>query len=98
MARHDVWRERGGEVLLLDCQSDLLSHLATRFVAPLLRDDGSVRIPRLQPIFELEGERYYMATHLAANIAARALHERVTSLEHEHDRIMAAFDMLLTGV
>ena len=85
-------------MLLLDCQADVLSHLHTRFVAPLLPDDSAPRMERFQPIFDFGGERLYLATHLAANVNVRVLGEVIGSLEHEHDRIMAAFDMLLPGV
>jgi hypothetical protein len=39
-----------------------------------------------------------MATHWAASIATRELGPRIASLAHEHDRIMSALDMLLTGI
>lgn len=98
MARHDVYREQGTETMLLDCQADVLSHLHTRLVVPLLPVNVADETGRLTPIFDLNGRRVIMATQLAASVDARLLRNPVASLEHEHDRIMAAFDMLLTGV
>ena len=41
MARFDVYRGTGGADLLLDCQSDLLRDLNTRFVVPLQRPENA---------------------------------------------------------
>jgi toxin CcdB len=38
-----------------------------------------------------------MATQLASSVPTRQLRDRVASLADEHDKIMNAFDMLLTG-
>jgi toxin CcdB len=95
MARFDVYR--GAGAYLLDCQSDYLSSLETRFVVPLLPEDMVPRVHRLNPVFDVEGERLVMATQLASPFSARQLRERVTSLAHHHDTILNAFDMLLTG-
>ncbi len=95
MARHDVYR--GSGVYLLDCQSDYLAGLETRFVVPLLREGEVPQVHRLNPIFSVEGERFVMATQLGSSVPARELRDRVGSLAHRHDAIMNAFDVLLTG-
>ncbi len=95
MARHDVYRKSG--VYLLECQSDVLNELDTRLVVPLLPFGTVPRVRRLNPVFEVEGEQLVMATQLAASVPARQLRERITSLGAEHEIIMNAFDMLLTG-
>ena len=95
MARFDVYR--GGGTFLLDCQADVLNHLDTRFVVPLLPAGETPQAARLNPIFDLNGEAVVMATQLASAVPARELREQVASLVGEHDRIMNAFDMLLTG-
>ena len=55
------------------------------------------RVLRLNPIFTISRERLVMATQLASPIQARRLGNRVASLADEHETIMNAFDMLLTG-
>ena len=52
---------------------------------------------RLNPVFTVEGVQVVMVTQLASSVSAHQLRDRVTSLEDEHDAIMNAFDMLLTG-
>lgn len=95
MARFDVYR--GGGAYLLDCQNDFLRGLDTRFVVPLFPEGEVPRVFRLNPVFEVEGERVVRATQLASPIPARQLRERIGSLSGQHDVVMNAFDMLLTG-
>lgn len=98
MARFDVFRSRSNGPLLLNCQADLLGDLATRFVVPLLREADVPRpMARLHPIFAIDGQRFVMATHLAAAIPSRELGERVVALIDRQDEIAAALDMLLVG-
>jgi len=98
MAQFDVFRPRDGEELLLDCQSNFLDALETRFVVPLLGpDDMSKRIARLNPRFEIDGREFFMATQGAATIPARMIGARVTSLAEAHHEIVGALDMLISG-
>jgi len=95
MARHDVYRAFG--TYLLDCQSDYLGNLDTRFVVPLLPEGEVPKVHRLNPVFRIEGERLVMATQLGSSLPARNLRSPVASLADQHDVIMNAFDMLLSG-
>jgi toxin CcdB len=95
MARHDVYR--GAGTYLLDCQSDYLSSLDTRFVVPLLPEGEVPKVHRLNPVFSVEGERVVMATQLGSSVPARQLRDPVASLADQHDVIVDAFDILITG-
>ena len=98
MAQFDVFRPRDGRELLLDCQSNILDGLETRFVVPLLGSaDMPERIARLNPRFEIDGEEFFMATQGAATIPARMIGTRVTSLIDDHHVIVGALDMLISG-
>lgn len=99
MAQFDVWTRRRGPGLLLDCQSDFLNDLETRFVVPLVARTRNVHlIPRLNPTFEVGGEILVMTTQHAFNLYTVALGRRVGSLSHEHHRIVDAIDFLLSGI
>lgn len=95
MARHDVYR--GAGAYLLDCQSDYLGGLDTRFVVPLLPEGKVPKVHRLNPVFSIEGERVVMATQLGSSVQTRQLRDPITSLADQHDVIMNTFDVLLTG-
>ena len=99
MAQYDVHANDSGTGLLLDCQADLLSHLNTRLVAPLLLLDQAPKpAGRLNPIFDIGNKRYVMVTQYAAAIELRELGEKLASLAAYDREIMNALDMLLTGI
>lgn len=98
MARFDVYRDRQGAELMIDCQADVLSGLNTRFVVPLMAPEvAPVAARQLNPQFDVAGERLVMVTQFAAAIDNRLIGERVGSLAEEHPTIMNALDMLISG-
>ena len=85
---------------LVDLQSDLLSGLDTRFVAPLARTrlTASGLPRRLSPAFMVDGLPVVLLPHEAGPISARLLKHRVVSLRpHAHD-IIGALDAVIGGV
>lgn len=87
-----------GQRYAIDCQSPLLSHLASRFTVPLEPVTSESRnVSRFHPEFDIDGRRMVMATHLAGALPARALGPVVTSLEAHEFEIKAALDMLVSG-
>lgn len=97
MARFDVYRT-GKATLLLDCQTDFLSSIETRLVAPLVpADSHKSNLPRLNPIFAVAGIRVIMMTTLLVGIPKAELGTSVGSLAEHQDTIMNAIDMLLSG-
>ena len=53
---------------------------------------------RLHPVLLVEGQELVLAAHLLTAMPIKQLGYRINSLAHEQDRIMAALDMLLTGI
>jgi toxin CcdB len=97
MAQFDVHRFDGG--LVLDCQADLLDHLNSRFVVPLLPLDGAPKpAKRLNPIFEIDGQDHMMATQFASAVQRKDLGKFVTSLADRGLEITGAVDVLISGV
>lgn len=98
MAKFDVYRLGDNPELVLDCQSDLLSHLDSRFIVPLVPVElAPTPAARLNPQFEIAGRRYSMVTQFAGAIAARELRSPVTSLSVHDLTIGNALDMLISG-
>ncbi|MBW7925854.1 MAG: plasmid maintenance protein CcdB [Burkholderiales bacterium] len=84
---------------LLDVQSDLLESLATRVVVPLGEADAKrPPVGGLMPVFEIDGRAVVMRTSEITGIACRIVGERVASLEHRRHEIVAALDVLISGV
>lgn len=87
MARFDVHRNSVGEGFLLDVQADLLSHLNTRVVVPLLPSGG-----------EFQPARWLlMATQFLATVPSSLLKAPVARLGAFRAEITIALDMLFQG-
>jgi toxin CcdB len=105
MSQFDVYRNanpatRARIPYLLDVQSDLLDPLATRVVVPLCKPEvlkGKLA-ERLNPVFEVEGRRMAMLTPELAGVSRKILSERVGNLSNERYSIVAALDLLFTGI
>jgi toxin CcdB len=85
---------------LLDIQSDLMADLETRVVVPLYTAasmKGKV-LKTLTPAFEVEGKQYVMMTPQLAGISKKQLGAKVADLSSHRDEIIAALDLLITGI
>jgi toxin CcdB len=100
MARLDVYPAPGRVApgFVVDVQSDLLSDLATRVVVPLLPEtEIRAAVTRLNPRFEIDGQRHVLIVQSIATVPRRELRGAVASLKDQHDSVLAAIDFLLTG-
>lgn len=91
-------RTSAKEVPLLLCvQHPVLDRLPTCVVVPLVPADALGRsLNRLNPVFTIERRRYAMLTQQLG--AVRTLGEKVSSLERHAAEIVAALDVLFSGV
>jgi toxin CcdB len=105
MSQFDIYRNANPDTraripYLLDVQSDLLDPLATRVVVPLCKPEvlkGKLA-ERLNPVFEIEGRRMAMLTPELAGVSRKILGARVGNLSSERYSIIAALDLLITGI
>lgn len=91
---------RGAYPFLLDVQSELLDGLSTRVVVPLA-PSGARRGPplaRLMPVLRIDGADYVMLTPQLAGIPARHLGYEVENLVNSRPEIVAALDLLVSGI
>ena len=105
MPQFDVYRNvnratRGRIPYLLDVQSDLLEPLVTRVVVPLAKPEvlRGRKADRLNPVFKVEGRSVLMLTPELAGVPAKVLGERVDSLAQHRGMIIAALDLVFTGI
>jgi toxin CcdB len=85
---------------LLDVQSGLLSHLNTRVVVPLA-DAPELKgkeLERLHPLLSVRGTSVMMLTHQLAAIHTSRIGNKVTNLSGVRGKIIAAVDLLITGI
>ncbi|MCD6679327.1 MAG: CcdB family protein [Burkholderiaceae bacterium] len=84
---------------LLDVQSDLLEPLATRVVVPLGEADAArPAVTGLMPVFEIDGHVVVMRTSEITGIARTIVGEPVVSLVNRRNEIVAALDVLISGI
>ena len=104
MAQFDVYLNpnaatRKSIPYLLDVQADLLDTLATRMVVPLiLAEEMGLAAKHLNPQFKIKGAAVVMSTAELAGVANRSLGDKVASLKSKRNEIIAALDLLFTGI
>ena len=99
MSRYCVYANSEGPGFLLDVQANLLSHLSTCVVVPLLPVDAAPKPARaLNPMFEITGVPHVMVTQFIAAVPRRLLAEKVADLHEEAHEIVSALDCLFQGV
>jgi toxin CcdB len=97
MARFSVYRNPDGGYLL-DVQADLLNHMNTRVVVPLMMvADAPKPAGTLNPLFDVNGVSCVMVTQFMAAVPASILKEQVASLESQRNEIVSAIDLLMQG-
>jgi toxin CcdB len=98
VARFDVHALLDGSGYVIDCQADLLSHYQTRLVVPVIAlDQGPEIATRLNPVFEIDGQKMGMYTQFMASIPKAALGPVILSLAEHGVEIGPAIDWLLAG-
>ncbi len=99
MSRYCVYANPEGSGFLLDVQANLLSHLSTCIVVPLLPADAAPKPARaLNPTFEITGVPRVMVTQFIAAVPRRLLAETVADLHEQVHEIVSALDCLFQGV
>jgi toxin CcdB len=98
MARFDVYRDPDGKGYLLDVQANLLSHLNTRIVVPLMPPaDAPKPAKGLNPEFMIGGTAMVMITQFISAVPSSTLKEPVATFDQHHTKIGDAIDLLLQG-
>lgn len=91
-------RSRERQPFLVNLQSDLLARtLDTVVVAPLERARGTYA-DRLNPSVTVEGEPYVVIAQEVVTVRKSVLGKPCGSIAEERDRIIAALDLLFTGI
>jgi toxin CcdB len=85
---------------LLDVQADLLDSLGTHVVIPLAVEAESKEIvlSQLMPVLPIKGQNHVVVTPQLAGISVRDLSRKVENVSGFRTEIIAALDMLITGV
>ncbi len=84
----------------IDVQNPLLSDLNSRLVIPLspLEVLNEIHAERLCPVVHLDGGDFVLLTHQMTAVPSSILKTEITSLEPYRYEILAAIDMLISGI
>lgn len=98
MARFDVYRDPDGNGYLLDVQADLLNHLNTRIVVPLMAAaDAPKPAKGLNPVYMIGETVVVMIPQFLSAVPTSVLRVQVATLDPHHSEIVDAIDLLLQG-
>lgn len=84
----------------IDVQHPLLSDLTSRLVIPLSSHEAlnNTDAKRLCPVIHLDEGNFVLLTHQMTSVPKSILKAKVTSLENFRYEILAAIDMLISGI
>ena len=104
MAQFDVYSNPSesadkGMPYLVVLQSDLLDALATRLVIPLASFGFAENVPeKLCPLVTVNGQQLRALAHYAAPMPVRSLRQWVGNLSPQSHLLIAAMDVVISGV
>jgi toxin CcdB len=83
----------------LNVQNDLIDTVGSKVVVPLVPSNRvGVAIKRLMPEFEVDGKRMVMDTAQITNVPLKMLGKPMDDLSRERFTILAALDLLISGI
>ena len=91
-------RSRERQPFLVALQSDLVGSLDTVVVAPLEPAASGTFVDRLNPRVDVEGQPFVLLAQELVTVRKSVLGKAHGSLAAERDKIIAALDVLFTGV
>jgi toxin CcdB len=91
-------RTRDTHPFFIILQSDMLERLNTRIVAPLFPASASREAERFTPVVVVDGDRYMIDMSNIGLIPLKAAAAPVANLESERYRLVAAIDLVFTGI
>ena len=96
--RNPLRASREQRPFILIVQHAFFADRPTRVVAPLVVLDAIRPERRLNPIFNVLGNPFYLSPTEMITLSVRQLRQHVDNLTHERDRIVAALDLVFTGI
>jgi toxin CcdB len=83
---------------LVVLQHDRVGSVGTVVVAPLTESTAALRTSRLHPGLDISGRQFVVLIEELAAIRPHALGRFVTSIEENRYSLIAALDLLFTGI
>lgn len=90
-------RDRTERPYYIVVQSSLIDN-ASRVCVPLISERFLKPWGRLNPAFQIEGSKVYFHPVEIITLPVRVLKTSIANLERDRDRIVAALDLVFTGI
>jgi hypothetical protein len=102
-SQFDVFRHPGRDrakdrPYVLIVQTRFLDHMKTRVCAPLVVAGAFLKQTRLNPTLRVEDTDVFLSPTELATLPVQVLGTPITNLESDRDRIVAALDLVFTGI
>jgi toxin CcdB len=98
VVQHPIRSLRPERPFLINVQHPFHDHLITRVMVALVPPHAIKPVARLNPSFSVLGQEVFLMPTDFVTVPARRLRQPVANLEADRDRIVAAFDLVFTGV
>jgi len=104
MAQFDVYRNPSEATLkdipfVVVVQSDLLDTLATRMTIPLCTLEFAAQVPeKLCPRVSVNDQKLRALAHYAGALPTRSLRQKVANLTADASALVAALDVVISGI
>jgi len=89
---------RGDRPFIIIVQHSFFDEYPTRIVAPLVIVAAIRPRPRLNPMVTVDGRDLHFSPTELATISLKHLRNPVTNLESDRDKLIAALDLVFTGI
>ena len=89
---------RDGKPYLVCVQHHLLDRLNTRIMASLVTRHAVQDLPRLYPLVRVATQELFLDPTDLVALPIRILRTPIANLESDRDRIVAALDLVFTGI
>lgn len=95
--RNPLRRAKEERPFFVVVQSDRIDSLS-RVCVPLIADRFLKPSPRLNPPFDVSGQRCYFHPVEMITLPVRVLRSPIANLDADRDRLIAAIDLVFTGI
>lgn len=98
VVRNPIGAGRTLRPFLVNVQHELFSSSLRRVLVPLVTFGTITPIPRLNPVLSVFGREFFLQPDEPLTLGLRHLGKAVANLEADRERIIAALDLVFTGI
>lgn len=98
VVRNPISAWRTVRPFLISVQHDWLRDSKRRLLAPLVVPSAIKPTPRLNPLLQILDQQFFLMPDDLVTLGVRRLSEAIANMESDRHRILAALDLVFTGI